>query len=262
MRNQANLEATPLTSGGGQKKFSIVFTVRDAMVCVWRYRGVIFLRLSIPMLLFVLIWTLASRMPPEAPDAIKLLFVGLEFMLFSLFSVACLQVFLQGSNVAPRFGVMRWGRRESRFLLALIALYIVITLTAVALTTVAGVIATNFVLLEVETLRWLFYLSLIPTLYILARLFLLLPAAAIGNRLKPAEAWHLTNGNGWRLAVVLGGFPWLLVVVRDQALPPNGPPVAFAAYGLLGVILMVFEYAALAVCYRTLIKDQHGTSDE
>lgn len=262
-QHQDELRAPDAIAARGRigEPISVASTILVAMHEVWRLGAALSARLMLPVLSFVGVWTLSASMPQETPSAIPLLFVVLEFVLFTLFTVTCLRVFSLGVDAVPRFGVTRWGRRESHVLLSLIALYFINTLAAVALTTVLGLLAAQFTLLDVDSLRWLFYLCLIPSTYIVVRFFLLLPAWAVGVHLTPRNAWSATRGNGWRLALVLGGIPWLLVVVRDQLLSTGTELWTFAVFGLVGVIMMVFELAALAVSYRTLFSPAAATTD-
>ncbi len=87
-------------------------------------------------------------------------------------------------------------------------------------------------------------------LYVLARLSLVLPATAIGQRPTLKGSWRLSRSNGWRLAVLSPAvLAWVLyVLLLNESLVPPG----IALHGLAAftvVLLWVFGMALLSRAY-------------
>lgn len=89
-------------------------------------------------------------------------------------------------------------------------------------------------------------------LYVVARLMLVLPGAAMDQEVNLRWSWALTRGNGWRLFVAIFLFPWSISVGLDQ-LTEAGAPVGVVLLGsAVETLLYVVEVAALSLAYREL----------
>ena len=75
--------------------------------------------------------------------------------------------------------------------------------------------------------------------------------------LKPtlAQTWHLSRGNGWRLAIVLGGLPWRLRAFQTVLAPDEVSLTAVVLSSLLFCRLLVVEIAAVSRSYRHLTQN-------
>lgn len=67
-------------------------------------------------------------------------------------------------------------------------------------------------------IAFLFFLLAIAVLWMWGRLGLVFPAAAVGDQVRLADSWRLTQGNGWRMF-------WLLILI---SLPFAGATIALA----------------------------------
>ena len=113
---------------------------------------------------------------------------------------------------------------------------------------------------------WVKEIASIPAIYVLARLSLAFPAAAIDKHSSLRWSWVRTRGNGWRIFVVVGLFPWLAEMVfgllwREDATIPEQVLLSILAYvGLsIGIVALSFTYKELAKHYTT---DQQLISGE
>jgi hypothetical protein len=111
------------------------------------------------------------------------------------------------------------------------------------------------------------FLALIAVAPVLARLGLILPAAATGQSARLGDAWRLSKGNGLRLAflfaalVVLSYVAIYLVTATSSAVLAGilGKPLTFGPRLVLHLIVNLMSLgtsalvlAALALCYRQL----------
>lgn len=183
-----------------------------------------------------------------------LLLVAQAF-LWTLAAISCHRIILLGSEFVPRLGATGTAARDWRFIVTAAALYVVLLLIQQFF--MFGVfipfsfIKVDPIALAGGDLQNLVYLARLPALYVVSRLALCLPAAAIDRPLSPRRAWSMTQGNGLRLLVLLGLLPWLLQLARYQLawLFPS-PTDAVVIGNLLFWVLLPFEVAVLSLCYQ------------
>lgn len=61
-----------------------------------------------------------------------------------------------------------------------------------------------------------FLLASIPFAYVVGRVSLLLPATAIDLHPSFSSAWDLSEGNGWRVAMLVGGIPLAFMAIQSS----------------------------------------------
>lgn len=92
----------------------------------------------------------------------------------------------------------------------------------------------------------------LSTAYIFARLCLSLPAAAVADPLNLDGAWDVSQGNGWRLAIVVVLVPSIVPVLL-QLIPKASMTLWLVCIGLLLQILAgIYGFAVLSESYRAL----------
>ena len=87
--------------------------------------------------------------------------------------------------------------------------------------------------------------------YVVARLSLILPGVALDQKLTLSAVWDLSEGNGWRVALVVGGLPWVLNHLQGLAFPTTNM-LAIILSSVLYCLLLVVEVAALSLSYKAL----------
>jgi hypothetical protein len=151
-------------------------------------------------------------------------------------------------------------RRYGGFLLAMIilwALYIALHLgiVLVALTALAGGYQPasgppRVPSLPFETVQsiaaWLPFL-------IIGRLSLWLPMLATDREFSAPDAWRISSGNGWRLAVIVGVLPWSGSGITYLLYRDGATPFELGLLTVLGSLFVVVEVVALSLAYRELI---------
>ncbi|MBX3335257.1 MAG: hypothetical protein KF876_14120, partial [Nitrospira sp.] len=151
-----------------------------------------------------------------------------DFMVLTWFAVACHRLILIGEGAVSEFGLTRWTWRETRFFLWMLLAYIIgclfMLLGDTALFAVAFLIAnacgfstktTSLMMEHPAFFPGVFLLASIPFAYVVGRMSILLPATAIDLRPSFFSAWDLSEGNGWRVAILVGGIPLAFIAIQS-----------------------------------------------
>lgn len=198
---------------------------REACLFPWYHRRhvghllIIPVALSIILTLLNLYWS-DSEDTSNAGLALAMSFNLLHFAVFTFFAVSYHRSILIGEHAVSWFGVPGWTMRETRFFLWFIAMYLVAMLfgglVSAAVTFLAlmlgGMMGDTSAAMEHPAFFIIIALVvLVPMAYIVGRMSLILPAVAID--LRPSLNWalSLSEGNGWRVALLVGGTPIIFV---------------------------------------------------
>lgn len=170
-------------------------------------------------------------------------------ILFTLFAVTCHRIVLLGNTEVPKYGILSWSKRETRFLGWTIVGYLFFTL----ITMFVGVFVIPIITPNSSTeLTYVISLAiLVPGGYVLSRLSILFPATAVDERPNLKWAWNITSGNGWKLFLIVALLPQLVSAIYIFVDWPVHLIIQFAI-GLLTYALVAIEIAALSVSYRFL----------
>lgn len=165
---------------------------------------------------------------------------------------------------AHGFAAIGFGPREWRFLgRAVVIMFCAALLGILAPTVAAALLAGLGVPPESgAAAAVLLVFSVIPPLWLFARLSLALPAAALGHSFGLAESWRATAGHSARMILVLIAMiaPFILgslalppFAAMLEALPaPLAVPLVSLVSNLLTLISVALNAAALSWFYRTL----------
>ena len=169
---------------------------------------------------------------------------------FSLFAITCHRIVLIGPDSVPILGVLSWTKREWRFLgwtiLAYIYMMLVILLAGIPLAIFMTM--SSFRDWSFEVFLWaLFFVGF----YVFARMSPLFPATAIGEKKQVDWAFQITEGNGFRMMIVVGLLPlvlgWCVEYLRGYNIFLD------IAVAILGVVFLVVEIVALSLSYQYLV---------
>jgi membrane-anchored glycerophosphoryl diester phosphodiesterase (GDPDase) len=185
--------------------------------------------------------------------------VSLSILVWTtLYMVPVMRCVLIGESAIGRKWGLRWGWAETRFLLRCLILYavpivIIMVLMFLAYWLIPPAYRDSFT--NHWSMQLLAVTNMILMLYVLARLSLMLPAAAIGDTANPKQAWRLSYRNGWRLfglyvllTLVLGILNWFIslpLLLFDH-------PVVSWGIGVVGTLFAVVGVVAIAIVYREL----------
>lgn len=182
--------------------------------------------------------------------------VFLYFIVVTPFAIACHRLVLMADTSVPEYGIVKWSSREVNFLGKLItvglASFGAFTLSIMA---IGAIVFNLFTIPDIpnnERIHWLFESFRIPAAYFVARLSLILPATALDQKSDIRSAWQLSHGNGWRLAVVICGLPWLSVILEGYVYPDEPTIVQVTLSCIVFYALLVIEIALLSLSYKEL----------
>ena len=195
-------EEPPVTSQAGwdpsAHRLPVWATIREAVQALAKEWKALLKATAVATLLFGAALLLVARL-------LSLLYLELVWIGFwTMTAVSCHRLVILGVDSLPNAWGLYWSRRETRFLgwSFLIAF------------SLGAVVLPPFVFLDLSLhfsvspdLRALgglvFTVSVFCGAYVAARLSIVLPATAIGQRPTLKGSWRLSRSNGWRLVMVL-----------------------------------------------------------
>lgn len=225
------------------QKLPVIEVIHEALGVVWERR----VRLAQALLGYVLFFAAMDTLATYIGEGGAWLQFGLTLVslaMLTLFAVTCHRIVLLDGDNVPRYGLCAWTPRETRFLGWSIALYLVVgilMLTFVAISAAASAFSMHSVG---------FVLALLPSAYVFSRLSALFPATAIDQRRDMQWAWELTEGNGWRLTVLIAVIPGLIAVLESRLSSDYLPLNLIGTFGTYA--LTTIEIAMLSVSFRRL----------
>ena len=261
------------------QRLLIIPTLIEAYRFVWRERRD-FVSLAFPLVAVLslvgaaLVW---QARPDEAPTEggypVALAIVGLVLGLLSLafvvmFSVAWHRKYLVAHEASTVAAALRWSPRQTRFLWLVVGLGVIVT--AVIFTGAIGpllLVASASGGAPGPAVLFLLAPAVVGALLVYARLSLLLPAAALDHYLRFRRCWELTQGNGWRLVliIVLASLPiWTasavisyvtngIVGATDLAGSLSANFLAMLIDQATGFVGIAIGVSVLSIAYRQLV---------
>ena len=235
--------------------------VYGAFAVPWANRAAFARKLATPFAFLVIFGVVETLWITQMPSPLLWGVIALHLLVFVLFAVSCHRLVLLDTVTVAKAPLPRWTRRETRFLWRFIVLWFVSA--AVGFTCIALLTFAVFPWLKKIEPTWLASLAtllfMLPMYYILARLSLVLPATAVDRRVNLGWAWELSEGNSWRLLLVVGVLPWI-VSIPAYLIDFAGPNVVVTvAMTMLGAALLTVEISALSLAYRELTRNEPPT---
>ncbi len=178
--------------------------------------------------------------------------VGFAMMI----AISCHRLVILGVDSLPSAWGLFWSRRETRFLgwsmLISLITFLPLAVLAALVGILVAVLGRGFTPSVFVPLIAANLLVLPFVWYAIARLSLVLPATAIGQRPTLKGSWRLSRSNGWRLALVMFLPSLVLIPLSVGSFQLGGiAPQFLAAFPL--VLLGLIEISALskAFCWFT-----------
>ncbi len=218
---------------------------------LWESRGDLWAYALLPVVLVALVKTLSfwglagletffDPQPLPAPDpsdpqsaipvlklgAVTILNMGVSLVAYALFAVAWHRRFLVGNEGQTVGAAMRWGRRQSRFILRFLGLIVIVALVGSLVSIPVAVIGTSVPIVGLLA----FFAIFIVVGHVYGRFLLVLPAAAMDDPIGFGESAKLTTGRSWLMfgIGILPPVPVLLAMVIVLG------PLSDALAGLIG----------------------------
>lgn len=186
------------------------------------------------------------------------------------------RIFLDDSSLKIYHGII-WNFRHIRFLFKLIVFFIA-AVFVYFLTAILIAFITPFIKPSIENQQnsdyfivlCFSFIFLVPAQYLLARWSLILPAAAIGKNLTTGESYKITNGNGFRLVILITFIPTLIVsllglpaLIEDVSIFLSNLP-SYEIWGtiiveIFKVVFFIFEISLLSMCYSFFFNQKRNS---
>lgn len=262
-------------SGGTEmsEKLPVFATVGEAFRCTRKYSlrmlpymvavGVIWIAVGIGVFLIVTTSFIFQKGIPTPSHALNpfmpfipffgiLVEVGLFAALLPVIT-SFQRLVLQGSDARVGFA---YRREEWLVVGAVVKLILAYFLGIICITVVIALIGAMAVRIKA---LWLIALLGAPLFFVCliaySRLLLMLPAAAVGDRLSLKAVYRLTKGNLWRylatlmLVMLVTMIPQMLVLFILMPMPPVSPDMMTAMQPHIPVFVSIILFAALLVLY-------------
>ncbi len=223
-----------------QQKLPIIATFMQVLI-VMKERYIYFIKFSIPIFVFVGLAYIfqSSLMPssiPNSPEPSRLLFFIfwlLGFFTITMVIVAYHRTFIMNIEDVEKTGIFRLGSREWRFIGWYFAMsFFIGIIVAVVMYASIGFLKEG----NVQTARIITFAIMIPIFYLSAHWLLVLPASSVDDsEASLSYAWDISQGNGWRIAVLVFGIPSAVNTLNLYVFSYN-----YMILTILGVIISLF----------------------
>lgn len=233
-----------------KNKFSIL---RVLIIPYLMMTSLIYIR---PYLVAKVMTLFTSMKPSITVYLINFVVSLLEHLIASLFIISCHRLILLGSSSIPKYGLIIPKKREIRFWGWTVALYILIMIFIAFL----GILSSFALIMIIFPFPFILpLLGYILGTYLFARYILIFPAVALDHRPTLDWAWKQTNGNGFRLLLLLAMTALPIYFLRyfmsfESSILLNG----FIIYinfilGVIGIIFISLSYNEL--CIQDYVKN-------
>lgn len=204
--------------------------------------------LAVPTLILVGIVAAFQLISPPG-QLLGWIFYLLYFIGFAIFAITCHRLILIHDSIWNSHSIIHTIRRITTFLIWLILLYAIIVAIDIVFFTLGS------------SIIWMIYnkpdnfdnvkvIFSIPGKYILGRLCLTLPAAAIDIKQSLYWSWKITSNNGIRMLIIIGIIPWIFQLLVTMIWRTDATLVEQTLLGLLAYFLMAIEIFALSLTYK------------
>ncbi|WP_316365527.1 hypothetical protein [Candidatus Thiodiazotropha sp. CDECU1] len=237
-----------------KNKLNILSVIKHAIsipILRWKTLSMALLPSGIAMLALDLIYEYGFVPHNTVTGIIYFLISGI---LLVIFAITCHRNILLGTGSTTKYGVLKWNYREWRYagwaFIAYFYLYVFAVLgmfLAGSLTALVPGCNNSYYFMA------LLGITVLPGIYVFARLSILFPATAIEHVTTWNWAWDVTEGNGWRLVIIVGFFPAILSLVPMFL---SGINIVLDIVLLIAsLMLLAIEIIALSVSFDELTKD-------
>jgi hypothetical protein len=186
------------------------------------------------------------RMGP--PGLSQWLLVAAYFVFYALFAVSCHRIILLGKNSLPNEFGLYWTLRETRFAGWLFVIFVVYTALAFPFGLATLLLPQQVVVTQIPWYLWTFIMT-----YFEGRISMVLPAAAVEQRMNLPSSWYLTRGHGLAIAIALF-IPALAIdmitLVVNRILFRDAPIAGEVIESILVYPLVAIAVGVISVTYR------------
>jgi hypothetical protein len=213
------------------KKFKYV--ALGTIAYVFRLKAIFARALLIPFFLYLLL-DMTEYLEPIPFLSFS---VGFAYLIVhTLFAITTHRIVLLGRESTPKWGILNWSKRETKFVLHMFGLgLMVIPLVVLGFVPVVGMI------LFLGVMFWF-----------IGRLSLVFPAIAIDQGISFKYSWELTRNYQFLMVLVVIVFPLLLLI---PSMLISMVPYTFIITSTLSTLSTVFMVTALSITYREICEE-------
>ncbi len=232
----------------GPVRVPVLWTIAATVSHVWGLRLELGRVLLVPLLIeLASIWVELI----VGGFLVKVATLPIDLTAMVLLGVNCHRVVLLGPDSVSHPWGLSFGRREVQYLFMVILVGAVTTLPMIGITSLA-----TFVLIRTgwPAVSLVSVFALPVMIWVQSRLLLILPAAALDERLSLRTGWEKTRGHGLRLMAILmlASAPTFLLAILYVPAAVSESSVLILLAMILGGIYQVFMLALGALIYWTL----------
>ncbi len=231
----------------------IVNVVAEALWYCWRAHRELLKVLALPALFLLAITPLNSWVQGTRSLIVALLYNFLHLMVFSFAAVSYHRLILLGPGSVSTLGVTGTDKREWRFVARALVISLATQILYAILVSLAAHASESFSATMSITRDTVSTLSWIVILLLVSPFSLALPACAVDAPMTFRQAWRISRGHVWRLALLISGLPWLIRLGEwaIATLFDSDSDQRFVSL-LLFLLILPVEIALLSMCYRRL----------
>lgn len=230
--------------------------VLGAFGFVWIYRRQLFTALVFPFAFYVVVRLAQALLEGSGGGWI----LGLaEILAETLFAVTTHRMILLGPEAVPKWGILRWSKRETIFALHVFALQLLVILLAIPLAIGFSLVSEPGSIMVMP----LGFVILVAAFWLIGRLSLVFPGIAIDKGVMFVESWRLTKSYQVLMFCVVLLFPALLLIPlfavgAVPALLFNNVFLNAFIESFLMTFATVFIVAALSVAYQIVTREVYA----
>ena len=243
-------------------KLPFLKIIIGALFFAWTNKAALLKAISIPTLILVAIWGIWLYSTDKLPSAFTWMILLGYGLSFSFFAITCHRLILADGIERFKPFKAKPGYRELKFLAWVIAIYAIKSiLERISMDIALNAGGSAFIEDGGGIPEWIKLISSIPALYVFARLCLTFPATAIDRSSGLRWSWIRTRGNGWRIFIIVGLFPWLIGMAIWFMWREEASILEQVVLTILGFIGLSIEIIALSFTYKDLAK-QYASSEQ
>ncbi|MDE1465828.1 hypothetical protein [Spartinivicinus poritis] len=206
------------------------------------------LRLGIPFIFLMILLDYLIPHPPEINFMLYFFIYIIYYLAFVLSVIGCHRVFLLNSEAIQSTPVLRWTKRETKFLLIFFGFSVIYGITAAISYNLTALLPDN----NSIPFSLLMAILMLPATYCISRWSLILPATAIDQPKTLQWAWSISSDHQLRLFVLIGLLPILTSQIMSYL--PFLPYYLDFVYDLIWLIVAVIEICILSQAYKWIVK--------
>ena len=165
---------------------------------------------------------------------------------------------LLGPNSVPRLGFRMWGKTESIFLFALICLTWGVGLFSSGIYKLIDFLKDDYL----PVFAMFSWVIAFLYLFIMVRLSVIYPSIAVGDGANIKRVYKLTEGHGFKLAILVGIIPIVFNKISDWLYDADISLSLYIIGFYASVLLIVYEVILLSLAYKYLSGNRGAGSDQ